>query len=143
LSGDYVNLLKKRSLSALKWAERAYLDGDYDTAAREAEYAAQLYAKAVIYRILGEERRGHDIRGLLGIIASALTEGGASNEAELLLEFLRSKRRILAELADAYLRATYGIFEYGKKEAEMLIKIAKEVIDVLKRIEASIFEDKN
>ena len=59
------------------------------------------------------------------------------------MEFLRSKRRILAELADAYLRATYGIFEYGKKEAEMLIKIAKEVIDVLKRIEASIFEDKN
>ncbi len=143
MSGDYVNLLKKRSLNALKWAERACLEGDYDTAAREAEYAAQLYAKALIYRVLGEERRGHDIRGLLGILATALMEGGAREEAEVLLEFLRSKRRALAELADAHVRATYGVFEYGRREAELLIKITKEVINILKEIEGRIFEGKN
>ena len=143
MSGDYVNLLKKRSLNALKWAERAYLEGDYDTAAREAEYSAQLYAKALIYRVLGEERRGHDIRGLLGIIAAALIEGGARGEAEVLLEFLRSRRRVLAELADAHVRATYGVFEYGRREAELLIKITKEVINILKEIEGRIFEGKN
>jgi HEPN domain-containing protein len=53
-------------------AEKASEEGDYDTAAREAEYFVQLYIKSLIYRVLGEERRGHDIRGLLGILASSL-----------------------------------------------------------------------
>ena len=70
MSGRYPILLRKRALNALKWAERAYNDGDYDTAVREAEYAVQLYIKSIIYRILGEEIRGHNIRELLGVLVS-------------------------------------------------------------------------
>jgi len=50
-------LLRKRALNVLKWAVRVLEEGDYDMAAREAEYAAQLYLKSLLYRVLGEEVR--------------------------------------------------------------------------------------
>jgi len=128
VSGKYAKLLKKRALNALKWAERAFEEGDYDTVAREAEYAVQLYVKSVIYRVLGEEVRGHDVRGLLGILASALLEEELEKEAELISNYIRGHRRELAELAEAHTRAVYGIFEYGEREAKLLLKIARDVL---------------
>lgn len=62
MSGEYAVLLRKRALNALKWARRACSEGDYDMCALEAEYAAQLYLKSVLYRVLGEEVRDHDVR---------------------------------------------------------------------------------
>ncbi len=57
MSGEYPALLKRRALNALRWAERSCNEDDYDTCAREAEYAAQLYVKSLLYRLLGEEVR--------------------------------------------------------------------------------------
>jgi len=142
LSGEYVVLLKKRALNALKWARRAFEEGDYDTAVREAEYAAQLYAKSLIYRVLGEERRGHDIRGLLGILAAALIEQGLNKEAERLFDFVRVHRRELAELTEAHTRAVYGLFEYGEREADLILRIAEEVIRLLESLEVEVFGEK-
>ena len=143
MSGEYPKLLKKRALNALKWAERAFIDGDYDTVAREAEYAAQLYINSLIYRVLGEKRVGHDIRGLLGILAASLLENGLNKEAEFISEYIRTHRRELAELAEAHTRAVYGIFEYGEKEAKLILKIAKEVIDKLELLEVKLFEQED
>ena len=139
LSGEYSLLLKRRALKALDWARRAFSEGDYDTCAREVEYAVQLYIKSLIYRVLGEERRGHDVRSLLEVLVSALMEKGAEEEASMIIDFIRSKRRFLAELSEAHTRATYGIFEYGEREARILLSIAKEIIELLKRIENRVF----
>ena len=139
MSGEYPSLLRKRSLNALKWAEKAYSEGDYDTAVREAEYAVQLYTKSLIYRVLGEERRGHDIRGLLGILSASLLEQGLEEEARVISNYVRKHRRELAELAEAHTRAIYGIFEYGEREAKLLLGIAKEVIGFLQKLEARVF----
>ncbi len=132
-------MLRKRALNALKWARRAFSEGDYDTAVREAEYAVQLYAKSLIYRVLGEEVRGHSIRELLGVLASALVEEGREEEAGELIDYIRRHRRELAELTIAHTRAAYGLVEYGKREAEILLRIAEDVIEVLRSLEAKVF----
>jgi len=139
MSGEYSALLRKRSLRALKWAERAFKDGDYDIAVREADYAVQLYAKSLIYRVLGEEVRGHNLRELLGILASSLIEEGFKEEAENLIDYSRKHRRELAELSDAHVHATYGLTEYSRTEASVLLKIAKNVIDALGGLEVRVF----
>jgi len=139
MNGRYSVLLKKRALNALKWARRAFSDGDYDTAVREAEYAVQLYVKSIVYRVLGEEVRGHNVRELLGILASALVEEGFDKEAGELIDYVRKHRRELAELAYAHVRATYGLVEYGEREAEILLKIAENVIETLKVLEVKVF----
>ncbi len=139
MSGRYPALLKKRALNALKWSERAFAEGDYDTAVREAEYAVQLYIKSLVFRVLGEEVRSHNIRELLGVLASSLIEEGFGEEAEELLEYVRRHRRELAMLADAHTRAVYGLVEYGRREAEILLEVAKAVINVLEGLEVKIF----
>ena len=139
LSGEYPLILRRRALNALKWAERALEEGDYDTAAREAEYAAQLYLKSVIYRVRGWEARGHNINELLGILAYTLIEEGLDEEARLLMDYSRSRRRELAELSEAHTKASYGLAEYTRRVSMELVRVARELIDVLRRLEARIF----
>ena len=139
MSGEYSMLLRKRALNALKWAERALEEGDYDTAAREAEYATQLYLKSLLYRVLGEEVRSHNLRELLSILVSALLEEGFREEAEILADYVRRKRRELAELSDARTRATYGLAEYTRATASLLVGIARDVIEELRELEEKLF----
>jgi len=139
MSGEYPILLRRRALNALRWAEKAFEDGDYDTAVREAEYAAQLYLKSLIYRVLGEEIRGDSIRELLGVLVSALLEEGFSEEANALADYVRRRRRELAELSDAHIRATYGLIEYTRASAEMLIRITRDLVEILRELEMRLF----
>ena len=139
MSGEYAILLKKRALNALKWAEKAFQEEDYDTSVREVEYAVQLYIKSLIYRILGEEVRGHNIRELLGILTSALIEKGFEELAKELIDYIKLHRRELIELSDAHTRVVYGLVEYSRKEAELLIKIGKNIISMLKELEVKVF----
>jgi HEPN domain-containing protein len=141
LSGRYPSLLKKRALSAYKWASRAFEEGDYDTCVRELEYSVQLYVKSLIYRISGEEVYGHNIRELLGILASILVEKGFESEAKEIIEYIRRNRRALAELEIGHTRAVYGLIEYGRREAEILMSIASEILNLLKMIEERIFKE--
>jgi len=139
MSGENSALLRKRALNAFKWAGRAFKDKDYDTAVREVEYAVQLYVKSIIYRVLGEETRGRNLRELLGILVSALVEAGFEEEAKELMEYIRRHRRELVELTEAHTRAVYGLVEYGRREAEILLKIAKNIIDALRDLEVKVF----
>ena len=139
MSGEYPLILRRRALNALKWAERALEEGDYDTAAREAEYAAQLYLKSVIYRVRGEEVRGHNINELLGILAYTLIEEGLEEEARIVIDYSRSRRRELAELSDAHVKATYGLVEYTRRVSEELVRLARELIEMLRGLEERIF----
>jgi HEPN domain-containing protein len=139
MSGEYPILLRRRALNALRWAEKAFEDGDYDTAVREAEYAAQLYLKSLIHRVLGEEIRSDSIRELLGVLVSALLEEGFSEEANALADYVRRRRRELAELSDAHIRATYGLIEYTRASAEILIRITRDLVEILRELEMRLF----
>ena len=139
MSGEYAALLRKRALNALKWARRACAEGDYDTCAFEAEYAVQLYLKSLLYRVLGEEVRGHNVRELFGLLAAALMEEGEYDLAREVSDYVRRHRRELAELSEAHTRAVYGLVEYGEKEAMLLLEIAEGVVGKLREIEGRLF----
>lgn len=139
MSGEYGALLRERALSALKWAQRAYDEGDYDFAVLHAEYAVQLYLKSILYRIMGEEARGHDVRELFGLLAASLMEQGVEDLAREVMDYVRRHRRELIELSEAHTRATYGFIKYGEREAGLLLTIAKHVIEELKQLENKLF----
>jgi len=139
VSGEYAEVLRRRALSALRWAEKACEAGDYDLCALMAEYATQLYLKSLIYRVRGEEVRGHNIGELFGILTASLMEQGLRDVAEELAEYSRRHRRELAELSEAHTRAVYGLAGYGRREAELVLSIARSVIDKLREVEVKLF----
>ena len=65
-----------------------------------------------------------------------------SKGAERVFGFIRTHRRGLAELAEARTRAVYGLFEYGEREASLILRVAEEVIGLLKSLEVEIFGEK-
>ncbi len=83
------------------------------------------------------------MRGLMGILASSLLEEGLDKEAETVSDYIRRHRRELAELAEAHTRAVYGVFEYGQREAKILLDVAREVIGLLEKLEARVFGQEN
>ena len=54
------------------------------------------------------------------------------------MDYARSRRRILAELEEAHTRAVYGVFTYSYDQAELLVRTAKELIQLLRGIEESL-----
>ena len=71
---------------------------------------------------------------LLGILAFLARENGLNEVANEIHDFIRRNRRILAELDEAHVRAVYGIFEYNREQANAIIDISRQVIDMVKRI---------
>ncbi|WP_460025938.1 HEPN domain-containing protein [Infirmifilum sp. SLHALR2] len=126
-------------MSALKWAQRACQEGDYDTCALLAGHAAQLYLKSLIYRVTGEEVRVQGVRELLWVLAAALVEQGAEDFAREVSDYMRAHKRELAELSDAHTRAAYGLTGYGEKEAKLLLRVAEQALEELRRLEERLF----
>jgi HEPN domain-containing protein len=55
MSGDKVQLLKRRAQRFLYDAKNDYKEGFYDLSAFHVEQALQLYIKAVIFELFGKE----------------------------------------------------------------------------------------
>jgi len=140
MSGKYPSLLKRRAESMMRSAERLLHEGEYDLAVFNAEYAVQLYIKSLLYRLSGEEWRGHSVRTLLGVLALIAEESRLREVSEKIYDFVRRSRRVLAELEEAHTRSMYSIFEYSKDQAEALIDAARSIIKLVKDIEESVFE---
>ncbi len=141
MSGEYPALLMKRASAMLSLAEELYQRGLYDLAVLNAEYAAQLFVKALLYRVTGEEWRGHSIRQLLSVLALALRRQGFERQAELIEDFVKQFRRHLAELEEAHTRAVYGIYEYSKEQAEKILDIARRVVELTRTLSREIFSE--
>jgi len=139
MSGSYSELLKRRAEAMARLAERLLEEGEYDLAVFNAEYAAQLYVKSLLYRLSGEEWRGHSVRTPLGALALTLEESGLGGVAERIYDFARRSRRALAELEEAHTRAIYGVLRYSREQAETLLSAAKAVIGVARRVEEEVF----
>ncbi|KSW11469.1 DNA-binding protein [Pyrodictium occultum] len=141
MSGEYPRLLARRAEAMLRNAERLQAEGEHDLAVLNAEYAAQLYLKALLYRLTGEEWRGHSIRSLLGALALVLRGSGFDELAGMVEDFVRSSRRILAELEEARVRAVYGPFEYSRSQAEAILEAARKVVGLARRVEERVFQE--
>ncbi len=140
MSGVYPDILRKRAWAMFRLAEKLFKEGEYDLSALNLEYAVQLYLKSLLHRISGEEWRGHGIRSLLGTLILLLQEQGFHEEASRLTDFIRGYRRALAELEEARTRAVYSIFSYSKEQIDILLDVAKRIMDLLRDIEEKVFK---
>ena len=120
-------ILRKRALEFLEEAQIALERSSYDLACFLAEQALQLYLKYVLLMIVGDYPRTHSIRRLLGEIARIL----GSKELE---DFIKANRARLIALEDTYIMARYFTSEYGKEDAEDMVKLVKETMNLVNKI---------
>lgn len=133
MSGEYPAILRRRAEAMLALAQRLLNEGEYDLAVLNAEYAAQLYLKSLLYRLTGEEWRGHGIRELLGALAVALKNLNQDEGADEVAEYVRRYRAYLAELEEGHVRSVYGVYSYGRDQAEALVSTAGNLISFLQK----------
>ena len=77
--------------------------------------------------LVGDYPRTRSVRVLLGEVVKAL------NFRDL-EEFTRVNRVKLIALEDVYLMARYFASEYGREDAEELVKVAAEAISLVSRV---------
>lgn len=139
MSYEYVSLLKRRSLTFMKYAHEAIKEGEYDIACFFAEQAVQLSLKALILRVLGYVPRVHRIRELLGTITKALVNMKRYDLVNNIEEFVRRKRDSFRLLEDAYIGSRYLMRTYDINDAKECMKVAEEILKVVDEIEREIF----
>jgi len=122
-----VEILRKRALEFLEEAQIALERSSYDLVCFLSEQALQLYLKYVLLMIVGDYPRTHGIRKLLGEVARIL----GSKELE---DFIKANRARLIALEDSYIMARYFISEYGKEDAEDMVKLVKETMNLVNKL---------
>jgi len=132
MSGEYVEKLKKRAESFMKEAEEA---ADKDLAIFFIEQSLQIYVKAVYYEIFGEKIRGHSLRTILGTLARSLEKQDFKEASEKINLFINSHREDLVLLEEAYTESRYGELSYTEKDVERSLKMAGELIKILREVE--------
>jgi Uncharacterized conserved protein related to C-terminal domain of eukaryotic chaperone, SACSIN len=131
LRREEVELLKRRAQEMLRLSEEALRQEMYDTAAFLAEQAAQLFIKHKILELTGEMPRTHTIRQLIAVLAECT--GGRWREE--LTEFAKRRRSLLIRLEEAYISSRYLFRRYDRDESEELVGFAREVIDLVGRVQ--------
>ena len=119
-------ILRRRALDFLEEARIALKRGSFDIACFLAEQTLQLYLKFALLKVLGDYPRTRGVRGLLGELNRVL----GSKDLE---EFIKANRARLSTLEDAYLMARYFVKEYDAEDAEDMVKLAEETIEVVSR----------
>ena len=132
MSGEYVEKLKKRAESFMKEAEEA---ADKDLAIFFIEQSLQIYVKAVYYEIFGEKIRVHSLRTILGTLARSLEKQDFKEASEKINLFINSHREDLVLLEEAYTESRYGELSYTEKDVERSLKMAGELIKILREVE--------
>ena len=140
MSGEYVELLKNRSKVFLREAERLFQENEFDIACFNIEQAFQLYLKALIIRLTGENLRTHSIRSLLGYLIKKLKELGFEECSKKLADLVKEYRDVLEILEDVYSEARYGRFRFSKEITKTLIEVVKIFLDNLNWIENYVWK---
>jgi HEPN domain-containing protein len=122
-----VEILRGRAYDFLEGAREALMRGRCDLSCFLSEQAAQLYLKSTLLELVGDYPRVHHIRALL----SEVLREKPSKELEA---FIRDNRARLSSLEDAYAMARYTTKMYAREDAEDMIKLAEEVISVVKKV---------
>ncbi|RLF01342.1 MAG: hypothetical protein DRK00_11610 [Thermoprotei archaeon] len=77
---------------------------------------------------------------MLGALSTLLRQQGFHREADVVASYVRSRRRLLAELEEAHVRAVYGALEYSGEQARALVDAARDLLFMLQRIEERVVE---
>jgi HEPN domain-containing protein len=119
-------------------AERDLAEGDFDGACFNSEQALQLAIKAAIYRVFGIRMRIHSAKALLAQLRNMLYEAGRSDLADAIGDLVSSHRRELEILEESYRESRYGEVVYLESQGKACVDVAKEVLEVLNRIEVEL-----
>ncbi|MCY0867833.1 MAG: HEPN domain-containing protein [Desulfurococcus sp.] len=123
-SSEEALVLKDRYMRFLDEARSARSKGYYDLACFLAEQALQLYLKYALLVFIGDYPRTHSVRRLLGEIARV----SGSMKLE---EFIKSNRVRILALEDSYLLARYFVKDYTAEDADDMIKLVEEAVNVI------------
>jgi len=123
---EEVETLRKRAGDFLALAREALGMGSIDVSCFLSEQAAQLHVKSVLLEEVGDYPRTHSIRNLLAEVSRSFGE-------EEIGAFLHRNRVRLIALEDAYIIARYTPARYTREDAEDLLSIAEETIEVTSR----------
>jgi len=133
-SGEYAARLLRRARGMLDAARWHLGRGFYDLACFEAEQAAQLALKHVLYFLEGSAPRIHSLSELLGLLYRFLARAGLEDVAQRVADFTAGSRHRLWVLEDAYYQARYGHIEYGEEDARQCIELAEAIIRLVEEV---------
>ncbi|MFP3204942.1 MAG: HEPN domain-containing protein [Metallosphaera yellowstonensis] len=117
----------KRALEYLKASEDSLNKGLYDVSGVLAQISAELSIKATIQFLGYSFPETHEIRKLLSILSSLTLRDEIQN-------FVKSRRGELILLENARTRGQYLSYGLDREDAEVCLNIAKEIINLMKKI---------
>lgn len=121
-------LLKRRALSFLRDARVDLDSGDYDLVLFHVEQFAQLYAKYLIYRKLGDFPKVHTLVKLLRDLARVY------EDCEL-GKFISENLEALYLLEESYISSHYVPREYEREVALRAINLGEKLLEVFRCLE--------
>lgn len=117
---EEVELFLRRARNFLEGAKERYKKDDWDLTCFMAEQSAQLFLKAVILEKRGEFLRTHSLRQSFSILANLIQNYELKYDCKSLLL-----------LEGAYLNSRDINFSYNKEDAEEILNIVQEVLDLV------------
>ncbi|MCS7150910.1 MAG: HEPN domain-containing protein [Endomicrobia bacterium] len=118
-------ILKERADKFYEIAKECYKKGYFDLAAFNIEQAVQLYIKSVLYKLVGDFEKTHDLFELLNdykIIS------GKTQEVD---ELIKNHKQIINELNIAYITSRYLPSKFFKEQLEDMFKFLEELLKIL------------
>lgn len=119
--------LCKRALEYLKASENALDGGLYNASSVMSQIAAELAIKATISFLGYSFPETHEIRKLLSVLSTLSLKEEITN-------FAKEKRGELILLEDARQRGQYFSYGLEKEDAEICLKVTKEIINLVRKI---------
>jgi len=129
MSMEEIGTLRRRAETFLRHAREALENGEFDFACFSSEQAAQLFVKSAMLELTGEVPRLHRVREMLYLLGKSLPE-----MEKVISEFIKENRERLRALDDAYIASRYLPSVYIREEAEMLVKLAENMIRLVDRV---------
>jgi HEPN domain-containing protein len=126
---EEVEILKRRAEAFFRHAKEAIEREEYDFACFSSEQAAQLAVKSTMLRLIGEIPRLHRIRELLHLLGTSVKKS-----EKAIHRFVSGNSEGLRALEDSYITSRYIPTSYTREEAEALLKLAKQIIELMERV---------
>jgi len=120
---EEVELFLRRARNFLEGAKERFEKNDWDLTCFMAEQSVQLFLKATILEKGGEFPRTHSLRQLFSILSNLIEKSE-----------LKYDRRSLLFLESAYLNSRYINFSYNEEDAEEILKIVEEVLELVRNV---------
>jgi len=138
LSGEIVEIIKRRAEAFLSLGRELMERGMLDLASFNIHQACQLRIKATTLRLFGEIPKIHGIRELLGILAKKLEEIGWPSESSSVVNFVRQHRDSLTDLESAYTGSRCGLLTYTRNELNEMVDTALKMFSLLDGVEKDV-----